>query len=66
MTSWLLVFWLIGADGRVFANDTLHGFGSKADCELFAGRIPVKHGVVRWECKPDDPKKQSVWYNSKY
>jgi hypothetical protein len=61
--SWLLVFWLVGADGKVFAHDSLHGFASKQDCELFAGAIPVKHGIVRWECKPEDKLKPAMWYH---
>lgn len=61
--SWFIVFWLIGADGHVFAHDSIHGFGTQADCERFGGRIPVKHGIVRWQCKPEGNTKPVAWYS---
>jgi hypothetical protein len=60
--SWLLVFWLIGADGRIFAHDSIHGFATEADCRDFGAHIPVKHGVVRWECKREDILRPAAWY----
>lgn len=59
--SWILVFWLIGADGRVFAHDSLHGFATKGDCDHFGGRIPVRHGVVRWTCERESAT-PTVWF----
>jgi hypothetical protein len=53
MMTWILCFWLIGADGRVFAHDAIHGFANKADCDRFGGRIPVRHGIVRWTCEQE-------------
>jgi len=58
---WILVFWLIGADGRVFAHDSLHGFASEKDCNYYGGRIPVRHGVVRWKCEQEQIT-PTVWF----
>jgi hypothetical protein len=63
MSWWLLTFWLIGADGKVFAHDTLHGFGSEADCREFGSHIPVKHGMVRWTCQKENFEHPAGWYH---
>lgn len=62
--SWYIIFWLIGGDGRVFAHDSVHGFATEADCRLFGGAIPVKHGMVRWECKREDNLRPVTWYTT--
>jgi hypothetical protein len=61
--TWLLTFWLIGADGRIFAHDVLHGFSTEADCRDFGSRIPVKHGEVRWACTKETTLHPAVWYS---
>jgi hypothetical protein len=61
--SWFIVFFLIGGDGRIFAHDSVHGFASRADCMDFGSHIPVHNGVVRYECKQEDPLKPVIWYN---